>query len=284
MQIKRIKSNKNHKIYKIDILLDKHIKNEFFVGDTVLNKINNMKGKISKIENNIIFVNYEEDKTFERIDKNKAFKILSYVDDIQDIIDPMSPQISNKKIKKAIDNLSKSGEMFELEETKIDKSKLKINSEYEDYKNNKERHLKENKVENLVNLGISKGIIDKDEFELEKIKLLSMNERDFNEYENNILNFDSKSIVSSKMTEMIDPNLTEAEKALLKIKNGENVVATNIDYDKINVGGSRNLETLSSNKPSQPIMNGMINENDQFSIYNKNNWMAELDWTLLSRN
>lgn len=280
MKLKKIINDQKTKNYKINISLYSSLnKNEFLVGDKVINTKYNLKGRVSKIESDILLITYD-DKTIERINKNDASKILSYVDDIQNIIDPMSPQISKNKIKKVINNLSESQELFE--EQKIDKQKMKINEEYEKMKLNKENSLKESKIENLINLGISKGLIDKDEFDLEKTKLLMMDENDYKEYEDNIVNFNSKSIVTSKNNQEIDPNLTEAERALLEIKNGNNVIASNIDFDKIS-NDSRDLSTISKKSNSNVMINNMSEDYSQYQ-YNQNNWMNDLDWTTLSWN
>lgn len=280
MKLKKIINDQKTKNYKINISLYSSLnKNEFLVGDKVINTKYNLKGRVSKIESDVLLITYN-DKTIERINKNDASKILSYVDDIQNIIDPMSPQISKNKIKKVINNLSESQELFE--EQKIDKQKMKINEEYEKMKLNKENSLKESKIENLINLGISKGLIDKDEFDLEKTKLLMMDENDYKEYEDNIVNFNSKSIVTSKNNQEIDPNLTEAERALLEIKNGNNVIASNIDFDKIS-NDSRDLSTISKKSNSNVMINNMSEDYSQYQ-YNQNNWMNDLDWTTLSWN
>ena len=280
MKLKKIINDQKTKNYKINISLYSSLnKNEFLVGDKVINTKYNLKGRVSKIESDILLITYD-DKTIERINKNDALKVLSYVDDIQNIIDPMSPQISKNKIKKVINNLSESQELFE--EQKIDKQKMKINEEYEKMKLNKENSLKESKIENLINLGISKGLIDKDEFDLEKTKLLMMDENDYKEYEDNIVNFNSKSIVTSKNNQEIDPNLTEAERALLEIKNGNNVIASNIDFDKIS-NDSRDLSTISKKSNSNVMINNMSEDYSQYQ-YNQNKWMNDLDWTTLSWN
>ena len=280
MKLKKIINDQKTKNYKINISLYSSLnKNEFLVGDKVINTKYNLKGRVSKIESDILLITYD-DKTIERINKNDALKVLSYVDDIQNIIDPMSPQISKNKIKKVINNLSESQELFE--EQKIDKQKMKINEEYEKMKLNKENSLKESKIENLINLGISKGLIDKDEFDLEKTKLLMMDENDYKEYEDDIVNFNSKSIVTSKNNKEIDPNLTEAERALLEIKNGNNVIASNIDFDKIS-NDSRDLSTISKKSNSNVMINNMSEDYSQYQ-YNQNNWMNDLDWTTLSWN
>ena len=280
MKLEKIINDQKTKNYKINISLYSSLnKNEFLVGDKVINTKYNLKGRVSKIESDILLITYD-DKTIERINKNDALKVLSYVDDIQNIIDPMSPQISKNKIKKVINNLSESQELFE--EQKIDKQKMKINEEYEKMKLNKENSLKESKIENLINLGISKGLIDKDEFDLEKTKLLMMDENDYKEYEDNIVNFNSKSIVTSKNNQEIDPNLTEAERALLEIKNGNNVIASNIDFDKIS-NDSRDLSTISKKSNSNVMINNMSEDYSQYQ-YNQNNWMNDLDWTTLSWN
>ena len=280
MKLKKIINDQKTKNYKINISLYSSLnKNEFLVGDKVINTKYNLKGRVSKIESDVLLITYN-DKTIERINKNDALKVLSYVDDIQNIIDPMSPQISKNKIKKVINNLSESQELFE--EQKIDKQKMKINEEYEKMKLNKENSLKESKIENLINLGISKGLIDKDEFDLEKTKLLMMDENDYKEYEDDIVNFNSKSIVTSKNNQEIDPNLTEAERALLEIKNGNNVIASNIDFDKIS-NDSRDLSTISKKSNSNVMINNMSEDYSQYQ-YNQNNWMNDLDWTTLSWN
>ena len=106
MKLKKIINDQKTKNYKINISLYSSLnKNEFLVGDKVINTKYNLKGRVSKIESDILLITYD-DKTIERINKNDALKILSYVDDIQNIIDPMSPQISKNKIKKVINNLN----------------------------------------------------------------------------------------------------------------------------------------------------------------------------------
>ena len=280
MKLKKIINDQKTKNYKINISLYSSLnKNEFLVGDKVINTKYNLKGRVSKIESDVLLITYN-DKTIERINKNDALKVLSYVDDIQNIIDPMSSQISKNKIKKIINNLSESQELFE--EQKIDKNKMRINEEYEKMKLNKENSLKETKIESLINLGISKGLIDKDEFDLEKTKLLMMDENDYKEYEENIVNFNSKSTVTSKNNQEIDPNLTEAEKALLEIKNGNNVIASKIDFDKI-PNDSRDLSSISKKSNSNVMINNMSEDYSQYQ-YNQNNWMNDLDWTTLSWN
>ena len=163
MKLRKIDNNKETKNYKINISLYSSLdKNEFLVGDKVINNKYKLKGRVSKIESDVLLITYT-DKTIERINKNDAIKILSYVDDIQTIIDPMSPQISNNKVKTIINNLSESQELFE--EQKIDRKNMRINEEYEKMKVNKENTLKETKIESLINLAISKGLVDKDEFD-----------------------------------------------------------------------------------------------------------------------
>jgi hypothetical protein len=306
MKIKKISNENKVKTYKVNILLNQNEQDGFFVGDKVLNKECNLNGKITKIDNNTIFVTYE-DKTVERIRKSNANEVLSYVDDVQTVISPMSPQISNKVVTKAIDNLSKAGEIFNDEEVKIDKRKMRINAEYENYKNNKEENEKEKNITDIINLGISKGLIDKDEFEVEKVKLSMMGERDFEEYKDNILSFNSKSVVTSLKEDEEDEQLTEGEKMLKRIKNGENLVASNMDFEKFSGGSneSRSLENIASyNTPytppkqyaqsqfqtqgfsqyqQQPIINNLSNAREAMS-FDKNSWMGELDWTVLSRN
>jgi len=287
MRLKRVINNKNNKRYRINIDLYSSLDNgEFLVGDKVFNKKYNLKGRVQKIESDVLLVKYS-DGTIERINKDNAINVLSYVDDIQTAIDPMSPQISKNNVEKIINNLAEAQELFKEENINENKYNMRINKEYEKLKVNKEKNIKEDKINKLINLGVSKGLIDKDEVELEKTKLSMMAEEDFKEYEDNIISYNSKSIVTSKINQEINPNLTEAERALLEIKNGNNVVA-NIDYSKIpNSSKSRNLSdlTMSNNKlnhKSNVMLNNMI-DNNQYS-YNNNSWMDELDWTITSRN
>jgi hypothetical protein len=307
MKIKKVGNEKKVKTYKVNILLNQNNQDGFFVGDKVLNKECDLKGRITKIENNTIFVTYE-DKTIERIAKSNANEVLSYVDDIQTVISPMSPQISNNVVTKAIDNLSKAGEIFNEEEVKVDKRKMRINEEYEKIKKDKQIDAKTKQIEDIINLGISKGIVDKDEFEMEKVKLSMMNERDFEEYKDNILAFNSKSVVTSLKDNEEDEHLTEGEQMLQRIKNGENLVASNMDFERFSGGSndSRSLESIANCRndyipPKQyaqnqfqtqqgftqyqqpPMINNLSNTREAME-YDKNGWMKELDWTLLSRN
>lgn len=282
MKLKKINSSKKNKNYKINIIFDKDNKSKFFVGDKVLNKISNEESKIIKIDDKNIFIQYN-DKTIERINKDNALQTLSYIEPkVQ--LPSINSKTSSKVINRVLDNLSQSNEIFENEkEVKYDKNKSRINEEYELYLNDKNKNEKNKKINDIINLGISKGLIDKDEFDIEKEKLLLMTDRDFEDYVDNILNFNSQSIVTSLKDEEDDPNLTEAERALAEIKKGNNLITTNIDYDKI-PNNSRSLDVIASNKKNtNVVINNVSSEQEQYS-YDKNNWMKELDWTLLSKN
>ena len=282
MKLKKINSSKKNKNYKINIIFDKDNKSKFFVGDKVLNKLSNEESKIIKIDDKNIFIQYN-DKTIERINKDNALQTLSYIEPkVQ--LPSINSKTSSKVINRVLDNLSQSNEIFENEkEVKYDKNKSRINEEYELYLNDKNKNEKNKKINDIINLGISKGLIDKDEFDIEKEKLLLMTDRDFEDYVDNILNFNSQSIVTSLKDEEDDPNLTEAERALAEIKKGNNLIATNIDYDKI-PNNSRSLDVIASNKKNtNVVINNVSSEQEQYN-YDKNNWMKELDWTLLSKN
>ena len=267
MKLKKVKTAESCKVYKVNIKLNSYYKNQFCVGDSVISKRDNSKGKISKIKNNTIFVEYA-DKTIERFDQLNASNYLDYVDDIQDVIAPLTSQISLK------------------EKAKKSHAKIKASEKLSE----KEKH-----IEDIINLGIKKGIIQNDEFELEKLKCNSMSDEDFEDYENDIMNYKSSAIISNN-----DPNnpeleeMSEAERALYEIRNGKGSVSVNPDemikkFEGTSRAQTRSVSAVANTNPinsedkipTMPILNNVSNVETQ-KLFNKYSFLDEIDWTVLS--
>lgn len=274
MKLRNISNNEALKNYKINIKLNSYYKDKFYVNDEVIVKQDKRKGIISKINNNYIFVTYS-DKTIERFNKLNAKEYLEYVDDVQEQVSPLTPQ-----------NLQAN----DFSNVPIDKVAEKT---YNKVKQKKELNEKEQKIVDIINLGIQKGLIDKDDFEQEKLACSLMNENDLQDYIDNINEFSSQSIVTSK-TEEVDPNLTEGELMLRKIKENGPISAGNIDFNKFKSSGSRSLSDISGVPTGinalkkeasinlSPVISNISADENKFN--DKYYFLNEMDWTTINRN
>lgn len=278
MKLKNITNDGSLKNYKINIKLNSYYKDKFYVNDEVITKADRQKGIISKINSDFIFVTYA-DKTIERFNKNNAREFLEYIDDVEEQVSPLTPQnlqaddFSNIPISKVAER------------------------EYKKVKQKKVIDEKEQKIIDIVKLGIQKGLIDKDDFEQEKLACSLMNDEDLQDYIDNINEFSSQSIVTSK-TDDVDPNLSEAERMLLRIKENGPVSAGNIDFNKFSSNSnSRSLmdiagvptgmdamnKTASSGFTLPPVLSNISTENEN-KQFNKYSFLNDMDWSLYSRN
>ena len=136
----------------------------------------------------------------------KSGKVITrkYVDDIQTVIAPTTPQITKKESK-------------ELNEFNID---------------NTIKDVKMKSAMKLINLAINKGVIESDDKDFELEKVLSLDDESFKSYQDEILNFDDSHSVTSNFQE--DKTLTEAERALKRIRGGE----SSSSYNKFSNSGN----------------------------------------------
>lgn len=280
MKLKKISNSKASKNYKINIKLNSYYKNKFYVDDEVITKKDKQRGRVTKINNDFVFVTYA-DKTTERFSKDTARQFLDYVDDVETQVSPLTPQ--NLKP----DDFNRNVPIDKLAER-----------EYKKVKQQKVLSEKEQQIINIINLGIQKGIIDKDDFEQEKLACSLMNEEDLQNYIDEINEFNSQSIVTSK-TDDIDPNLTEAERMLLQIKENGPVSAGNIDFNKFHSNSnSRSLSDISgtptgmdvmrektaSSNSLPPIISNIPPNSEKQQFSNKYSFLDELEWSLYNRN
>ncbi len=275
MKLKKVNNTNALKNYKINIKLNSYYKDKFYVNDQVMTKKDKQKGIISKINNDFIFVTYA-DKTIERFDKSTAKQYLEYVDDAESQVSPLTPQ--NLKA----DDFSK-----------IPISKL-AEKEYKKVKKQKELTEQEKQIDDIIKLGIKKGIIDKDDYEQEKLACSLMTSEDLQDYIDNINEFNSTSIVYSQ-TDEEDKNLTEGELMLKRIKEGGPISAGNIDFSKFESNSnSRSLadistiptgvDALKKTASTLPPVLSNVSIQDESKQFDKYSFLNDIDWTLLSRN
>ena len=141
-----------------------------------------MKIKFIKSEpqNKVFKLNLKSGKTITR----------KYIDDIQTVIAPTTPQI-----------------------TKSNKSNFEFTNFDHTIKDIKTRN-----AMNLVNMALNKGIIENEDRDLELQKILALDDDSFKSYQDEILNFDDTHEVSSGIE--VDEHLTEAEKKLKQLRGG----------------------------------------------------------------
>jgi len=155
----------------------------------------------------------------------KSGKVITrkYVDDIQTVIAPTTPQITRKESNGFnIDNTIKDVKM---------KSAMK-----------------------LINIAIKKGVIEVDDRDFELEKVLSLDDESFKSYQDEILDFDDSHSVTSNFQE--DKTLTEAERALKKIRGGESSSSYN-QFNNSN-GDFNDTRDLSQNN-NRKILNDLYN-------------------------
>lgn len=273
MKLKKVGNTQSLKNYKINIKLNSYYKDKFYVNDQVITKKDKQRGIVSKINKDFVFVTYAN-KTIERFDKTTAKQYLEYVDDVETQVSPLTPQ-----------NL----QADDFSKLPIDKL---AENEYNKLKAEKQLSEKEIQVDNIVKLGIQKGLIDPDDYEQEKLICLTMGENELQAYIDNINEFNSQSIVYSQ-TDDDDKNLSEGELMLKKIKDGGSITAGNIDFSKFSSkGSSRSLmdisgvptgvDALKKTASMPPVLNNFTNSEDK--QFNKYGFLDEMNWTLYNRN
>lgn len=281
MQIKVINDSKkindasNYKIKINNKVEESHINNikeykiiNFAVGDKIKHKEEGILGEIKFVGQEKIAIVWE-DNSRERIAIDEAINTLEYVDDIQSLISPLTPQITKNKeendpsliIEEALETLKQddSDDMDDDNES-IDIEKLKLQRKVSQLENkltsNKTNSMKEKIAKDLIDVAIIKGMIESDDTDLEIQKILLMNDSEFEEYKTSVLEFDDSNIVTSRIDEPEKENLSEAEKMLNRIKgNGGKGIIGDFSKDtptssnvSINSGERRALSDIKDNK------------------------------------
>lgn len=269
--------------------------NNFNINDYVKNN-NNLYGIIKDKNDNYIIVNWN-DNTYERlqiplINKNYLIRIskneysdnINYVDTIESQISPL--QTSTVNTASSQDNSIKN-DIIESEQV-IEKNAVKISKKELSAENN-------NKITQLINLALNKGIIDPDEVETEKLKLTAFDDEALKQYEEMLNNTSDEGEVISLSESQIDtsglsPQEAEAQNMLHKLKHQRGISTTsrkkNINVNDVNSRSLHDMEktaiTYMNTNNGQTINNSQVslddsllralsNNNYQSNSYQSNN-------------
>ena len=238
-------------------------------GSKVRHKEEGIIGEIKFIGSEKVAIVWE-DNTRERIGFDEARKNLEYIDDIQSIVAPTTSQMSynptvNRMLDQAIASLDEdesddeiievgSVEGILISEKEFDIEKIKMQRTINDLNDKligkKTDSMKEKVAKELVDVAIMKGIIDKDDLDLEIAKIMSFDDVEFENYKTSILDYetDGSEVISSYAP--IQPEMTEAERMLARIKGngGKGIIG---DFSKeLNVHASAVPQTISNNVSS----------------------------------
>lgn len=238
-------------------------------GSKVKHKEEGIVGEIKFIGSEKVAIVWE-DNTRERISFDEARKNLEYIDDIQSIVAPTTSQMSynptvNQMLDKAIASLDEdelddeiievgsvegiltSEKDFDIEKIKMQRTINDLNDKLVEKKN---VSMKEKIARELVDVAIMKGIIDSDDLDLEIAKILSFGDIEFENYKTSILDYETDGSIVTSSFAPIQPELTEAERMLARIKGngGKGIIG---DFSKdLNVRASGTPQTISNNVSS----------------------------------
>ncbi len=238
-------------------------------GSKVKHKEEGIVGEIKFIGSEKVAIVWE-DNTRERISFDEARKNLEYIDDIQSIVAPTTSQMSynptvNQMLDKAIASLDEdelddeiievgsvegiltSEKDFDIEKIKMQRTINDLNDKLVEKKN---VSMKEKIARELVDVAIMKGIIDSDDLDLEIAKILSFGDIEFENYKTSIVDYETDGSIVTSSFAPIQPELTEAERMLARIKGngGKGIIG---DFSKdLNVRASGTPQTISNNVSS----------------------------------
>lgn len=244
--------------YKKDI---NSIKNKFKIDDKVKHIEEGIVGIVKFIGKDKITIAWN-DGTRERMPL-EDIDDLEYVNDIETVVSPLTPQISNiKEEKSSVDSLIDKA-LTDLEDNYddiedgnpnkeiLEKQALerKVDTLTKKLEENKIQNIKEKVMEEIISLMKDKGMIKDEETEkLQRDSILNMDDNAFESFKMAILstNKSNKKVVKK----------TEAELALEAIKNGTFNSSPNqgslIDFSMDSGGepGSRDLQSIKTAKPN----------------------------------
>ena len=227
----------------------------FKVGDKVKHKLENIVGSITFICDDYTSIKWSDNskEKFTKIEMNKYIQLNNEEEIIENIVEEVKeePKIDIEKLQlqRKVDQLEKKNK-----DQLINKVKTKAASE-------------------IVELAISKGIIDEDDREIELQTLAMMNDEEYEKYCQDVIEFTNEHQVTSRVEERDDR--TEAEKMLDKIKGTGGIIG---DFSNAGSGmqassfsgasansGSRNLSDLNDSKITFNNQYVMPSFEEQFS-------------------
>jgi hypothetical protein len=175
-----------------------------------------------------------------------------YVDDIQTQVSPLSPQISKNEQNK--DQKDKEVSKDEIEEIK---TKRKVNQLKQEQNKKQSDKLKGDLADELIDIAVMKDMIAEEDVEIEKQKIIAMNDEEYKKYKEKVVNYEVNGEVTSKEDEFEDKEeLSEAEKMLQRVKGtGGNIG----DFSK---GPSKSSMPSPSSMPQQ----SQSNDNNKRSL------------------
>lgn len=272
----KVKNNKR-KVLKVVLGYKSHV---FKEGDFVKHNIDNTIGKIASISDYAIVL--WNDGYKERIKTADLRKIVSYVDYVEEVIQPMNTQTNmdsktntftkqvyniekqNKEqenkpieVKDDLDDiyssiLNDNDNFDDIEDGSVDDIRFTKEDTIEDINPEKIQDVKNKAIDEVIHVMKNKGMITSDEVEKTQRDIISkMDDDGFEKFKNVILN---------KKPEQKPVEKTEAELILEKIKSGGPIIG---DFSKFSesshVDIDDNSETRSlsgrQNKPLDPSMN-----------------------------
>lgn len=225
MRIK-VKNNK-HKVLKVILGYDNHV---FKIGDYVKHNIDNTIGKISSISDYTTIL--WNDGYKERIITSNLKKVVSYVDYVEEIVQPMNTQQNFKSdantFTKQVYNIEKNNDEIEnnikvndglddiylsaLQEDNFDdiEDGGPVDNKKEITSNINEEEIKKKAIDEVINVMKNKGILKDEAMEESQRQIISlMDDNTFENFKNTILN---------KQKKVNKVEKTEAELMLEKIK------------------------------------------------------------------
>jgi len=257
-------------------------------GSKVKHKEEGIIGEIKFIGQEKVAIVWE-DNTRERMSLYEAKNSLEYIDDIQTLIAPTSSQMSynptvNNLLDKAIAALDEEdndsievGSIEAIVETgTIDLEKIKmqrtINNLEDKLTTKKNISIKEKIANEIVGLAIDKRIIDADDIDIEIQKVLSFNDEQFENYKAGILEYEMDENIVTSSFAPTQPNLTEAELMLQRVKGGKGIIG---DFSKevkeLKVHASANPQNISNIASSSSEKRSLTDLKDEKFTFEKVN-------------
>lgn len=187
-----------------------NIKDTFRVNLRVKHKEDNLEGIITDINKKIIVT--WSNNMIERLSFDDALNELLVIDNTHKV---------DEVINNILDSDLVNHEEDKLEKPDIEKIKLQRKVEKLEKKltNKTSNSLKEKIANEIIDVMIAKNMIEEDDKTIELQKITMMDDEQFNEYKSKVLSFNDDGHSVSVIKDEVNDNLSEAEKALYKIKN-----------------------------------------------------------------
>lgn len=264
VNVKSQESDINTCSYKLNLTKNTFSSNEkttiekisFNVNETVKHKLENIFGVITFICDDYTSIKWQ-DNSKEKFTQNEMNKY------IEKVSEKDMPVIEDKKAELDIEKINMKRQLDLLNKDKKDKLVEKV---------------KKYAAQEIVELAISKNIIDEDDRDIEIEMVSMMNEEDYDNYCKNVLEFSNEHEVTSRVEDKDDR--TEAEKMLDKVKNTGGIIGDFNNKTASSISShndsSRNLRGISPNNVTIGEGFKMPTFEDQFTdILSKNVKIAE---------